>query len=69
MALFGWVLLILLAYTLSCGGVCAILFKGDDTRPLYATSKGRLVAAAIALVLVLFWYWVMSLVSLHVYVN
>ena len=69
MALFGWVVLILLAYTLSCGGVCAILFGGEDTRPLYATNKGRLVAAVIALVLVLFWYWVMSLVSLHVYVN
>lgn len=69
MALFGWVLLILLAYTLSCGGVCAILFGGKDTRPLYATNKGRLVTAVIALVLVLFWYWVLSLVSIHVYVN
>ena len=69
MALFGWVLLLLLAYTLSCGGVCAILFGGADTRPLYATGKGRLVAAAIALVLVLFWSWVLSMVSLHVYVN
>ena len=69
MALFGWVVLILLAYTLSCGGVCAILFGGADTRPLYATNKGRLVAAVIALVLVLFWSWVLFMVSLHVYVN
>ena len=69
MALFGWVLLILLAYTLSCGGVSVILFGGADTRPLYATSKGRLVAAAITLILVLFWYWVLSLVSIHVYAN
>ena len=69
MALFGWVLLLLLAYNLSCGGVYTILFGGEDNRPLYATSKGRLVAAVIALVLVLFWYWVLSLVPIHVYVN
>lgn len=69
MELFVWISLLLLAYTLSCGGVFAILFGGEDTRPLYATNKGRLVAAVIALVLVLFWYWVVSQVSAHVCVN